>query len=1519
MRYIITIGSQLEGASPPALHSECVELVQSVGNVFEVEVPDGCSGEFFLESDCGVTASYAVCSESGSCGPCKTCVNGVCVDKCPKGCVEDTCVECTNNNQCIPGETCQNFQCIPPKDKVLGPDGYVDCLTKEHCKGCDICDEGTCVDATPNCDDCSPTDCFDICDESSGEFVQCLNKDHCGENQTCVGKSCECLPGYRLNPAGECIVAETCQNQFDCGPCEVCVEGFCQPLVCPEGWICVNGKCEKLCGTNADCVVGDCVTVQGIKVCKNCKGSCGDGGECEEGCTCVEKNCVALPPDNTCTDVGQCSLGFKCVGGICVEDVGCVGGCNNVSDCGVGCGCLEENCVDCSQIICNTNTDCPQGCACNGGNCGSVTNPEFGCISTLCANSTTCGPNCGCDDGVCVPCSTLLCSGDECSSVPGCGCVQGNCVQSVGCDDTLQVEKIPGQCQIQAVLNKDACCLCEQIVSGIKIVNVTGTAQKSFQVEVRLKKTTLSGYNLAPLLGSTGITNELPSTGIFSVSLVTTLRKVDNLGNLLNEAPATITVNGNTSLVNLGTTTLPFTSGNVGEIISHNGQPHRVMSFHIYAQTNTVNFPSTCQRKLERKLVYLINTPNGLSTAPQKVYELDNLNLCGLPLVKWYRSTVISGLFNQANFLEGRYINTHYVLPIEKTVAGRYYGATTNCGCADPAIYSCIGNTPTKLTFCQPDDLDFTLSNCNKVLTFNQDVRVTCDPMKKSGMIYDLYFNGVQVDSQQVSLTGLIYPQGHVITSADTIEEVVLKMRDDYCSECEITKPVDFPTIVAELQLINRKCSLDPNIQAVIGPASLSSYTLEVNGAQVAAGNTAETISLLPLSGVYKLTVTDGDCSDTVEKTLLVNNADMSGYYTLTPFCEDGVKKLTIVTLLQMSVHVPAALFLGIVNGTQTLVIPDGPVEVVMSLGGACTTQNFVEADCCIPNPLDSLLLPTYSCETGLILPSGEGLNFLLGQETITNGAALPAGTTNITATNGICSKVLTFQVPTCYNCYGHLCAPGTLLPGFTTNACGLGCQIVTPGNVNIDYNCTTGLDISSTDPAVDVYIGLQLVQSGAIVASGLTTFTIVEYGNNLPPYDVQRVIPQCYVCDPDCDLEGPLPEENCCMPAIPNLGYSDCPEVCYNPPATCTSCLKLTMTLLSGQIYVYGVKKNSVDYLFSDPGLYNLSVLSNITRFIEDFTQAISDEYPLSRATCFEGITLTEVEGNYVVTVNCMCSEEDTSGWELVTMQDELLYEYPAVQTPCEVGPLDNCVCLHTDVAGATITGIFDINNYNIFEDVLFTQNSYVVSNPATRVLLETQIVDYFSRDGSACEVSADITYDSLTQTSTVVICCLDTGTYPMPSFIQSGLATYQSSYVEPCVCLEGEFPPTVCQNVNYVAEIPVANGDITNIVLGSGSLNVVSGFNFPYDVTNGASRAQLLSDLSTYFSDNNFFPCCEGDPEVGSYAYFAEEAEGIIPLYFGCFNLDNVSGAPVTVVQGVSDVLFNQEEPEFDCCILF
>lgn len=197
------------------------------------------------------------------------------------------------------------------------------------------------------------------CDVSSGA---------CVPSAICTSDA-GCFADEHCDTSGSCVpdVPGGCQRDTDCGPTDVCIEGFCRAvgaetcqfdLECDASQRCVDNKCTFECSTVADC---------------------GSGEKCTDGLCVVDTN--------QCTRSSDCGSNRHCVDGRCLQDCEGGGSCSDPQD---ACSPDDSFCrPDWEQnSFCTTNADCASGSVCElaTGICRIACNPGSALITMYTAN-----------------------------------------------------------------------------------------------------------------------------------------------------------------------------------------------------------------------------------------------------------------------------------------------------------------------------------------------------------------------------------------------------------------------------------------------------------------------------------------------------------------------------------------------------------------------------------------------------------------------------------------------------------------------------------------------------------------------------------------------------------------------------------------------------------------------------------------------------------------------------------------------------------------------------------------------------------------------------------------------------------------------------------------------------------------------------------------------------------------------------------------------------------------------------
>lgn len=121
------------------------------------------------------------------------------------------------------------------------------------------------------------------------------------------------FPGWR-DAAGKKRKRKKKRKCKDCGPCDICRKGKCQPAIgiCPSGQICLsNGSCALECGVDGSI----CGAI-------GCGGGCPQTIEGTGECALGVPTCAGIP--RVCGSTAECPKGEHCELTSCPEPYRCV-------------------------------------------------------------------------------------------------------------------------------------------------------------------------------------------------------------------------------------------------------------------------------------------------------------------------------------------------------------------------------------------------------------------------------------------------------------------------------------------------------------------------------------------------------------------------------------------------------------------------------------------------------------------------------------------------------------------------------------------------------------------------------------------------------------------------------------------------------------------------------------------------------------------------------------------------------------------------------------------------------------------------------------------------------------------------------------------------------------------------------------------------------------------------------------------------------------------------------------------
>lgn len=783
------------------------------------------------------THKICFCNTDGDCEVCETCSDaGVCVEKC-EHCdpITGECGECSDANDCPGDLECIQGKCQCPPGTTQ--DGTIcrECSEDGECGPCKVCTEnGKCV----------PKDCGSgVCDPTTGDCVGCTNSGHCGPNEVCVDGECECAPGYVYDPIEGCIPAPPCATDRDCGPCMKCTEDGCVPRECPDGYVCYNDDCVKLC---------------------NC-----DEPSCDKvnhGCQRISSDLCACLPCDSPTDCNEIP-------------------CEDGTDCPDGWGCQNGVCVPCNSLDCSTaECDDVLGCECLGTRCVDADNK---CNGT-CSGPEDCGEGCGCYHGKCVACDNFDC--EDCASVPGCACNEntGRCEDDgLECSDTFKINKRDDNCAIEGILITDKGCQCDRLSMGVKVQSVSPSNQFirgiNFLVELRKGDADEEGILNIPLLSQTGIANELPLSGNLQVRVVEKKRS-SSYTTPVAEDVVFSQIFSLAGIDTLETGILNFNPPGFTKQDPVTGETITVgeVEIEFILKRKTLNFENSCSYSEEDSVVrYRITADGGNGfikysqisggTSTFRKHEVLESASNRNPIFSWYKSTTQGNetKFRSAYATEESpgYFRDGWISVAEGVEIGKFYRLESDCACNESVFYTCPNSGAiSKLRYCNPNDLTqrlvYTLSDCNKTINFNAASNTfnVCQSNSIGGQVYELHLNGQKVAEFTAANGQIVFSGSHTISTS--ITEIAIKLKDHACDDCY--EPVELTPAEVEVEDLTYDCETETLGFSISGGSG--SYSMTVDGIPQTMG---QPITLE--KGEHEIVFTDNNTGCTSEHVIGVD------------------------------------------------------------------------------------------------------------------------------------------------------------------------------------------------------------------------------------------------------------------------------------------------------------------------------------------------------------------------------------------------------------------------------------------------------------------------------------------------------------------------------------------------------------------------------------------------------------------------------------------------------------------------
>lgn len=1034
--------------------SNCLSIVGNydLGNELILQtLNDTCDPTAIIEIELinGEKASYPLklCVNNYSCTNCSECIDNVCIDVCKEEevCFQNTCVDCITSDDCPNNQICSNTECICPPNTTKDNQGICQENIDTNCLPCHVfnaitnkCEPLNCLTTDPN--DYNQDElqnlfgCFDIiperfCSEVLNKCVECLQDSHCPDPNTyCLQGKCVGRPGYFKDLSTGLYVenlgtVNNCQDGFtECPECTTCFENSCIPLNCPEGQLCYQNSCVNTCSQDSDCPQGyKCVNVNNINICVFDNPNNPINPDDITTYVPDNPNDVIINPENEIPVPGCLSLK-----------------CNTLDDCGLGCGCLNGQCVPCNLLSCNSSV-----------------------------NQT-----------------------NSCSNVPGCECNNNSNLceadPSLACKDNLVLTQ--QGCSLTGTFNSQLGCQCEQNTVTYKVFS---NSNKDLEITGILKNS--AGINLSNVA-----INATPTLGILNIKVryvaINTSSSLTTTETVFNQNISFSNVDNFSTIIN--SSLLP----DIGTKVIKNNVEFTVSLFEIFINDipnkQEVNYPNLCKEVFAAKYIAIGSfkfLENNLSVDYSPINMIRIYSGNRLPLL------TIKSSINSLNFsvVKSEYTNT-INLDYPDLKVNKYYSLESDCGCSNPVYLACnninteVVNNSVKLTICELQNVNIAYGNsCGTSVIFSQDVIINC-LANRNAALYQLIFNKNYIANIRTApANGLLYTTNEVFTHTEPITSVEIALANDFCSDCLIELNLIPSYLVIDNFSINPLvCNVGELTPLSISVSNNLGNTLAPHTAELYYNNnlintytfTNTTVEFIPaLAGSYYVKIIDNDGCEVIsnvinylptitQPTNVVIEGKCGSNNTSSSIKiknnSTQIIEFTITSSDAPSVNISGEILANLEyvnNNLPVLALATYQVSYKVKNSNCNPVIKNVTISCCA-----GVFIPDqniqYSCVNGLVLNNDPTITVQVFDDVLqdyvlaTNNLVLPPGNRAFRLIKNICTKIQIIEIPQCYECINASCVPVNVNNnlGLSLQACNNQCVCQTTFNSGTSINLAT-------------------------------------------------------------------------------------------------------------------------------------------------------------------------------------------------------------------------------------------------------------------------------------------------------------------------------------------------------------------------------------------------------------------------------------------------------------------------------